>query len=121
MKKVRVGLSVLLAMVLCAACSGGSFVDRIVIDNPTAFTANVDVVGAERDGWLGLTTVDAHTDSSVEDVYDQGGTWIFRFTYASYSEELTLSRLELVRRDWRVEVPASFEAALRDRGVSPPP
>lgn len=72
------GLSALLAAAMCVACSGGSFVDRIVIDNPTAFTANVDVTGAERDA-------------------------------------------ELERTHWRVEVPASFEAALRDRGVSPPP
>ena len=115
------GLSALLAALLCAACSGGSFVDRIVIDNPTAFTANVDVTGGERDGWLGLATVDAHSESTVEDVYDQGTTWIFRFSYSDYSEELKLSRAELVRADWRVEVPASFEAALRDRGVSPPP
>ena len=115
------GLSALLTALVCAACSGGSFVDRIVVDNPTAFTANVDVTGVERDGWLGLTSANAHSESTVEDVYDQGATWIFRFSYSGYSEELKLSRAELSRAEWRVEVPASFEAALRDRGVSPPP
>lgn len=120
MKRAPVGLSVL-AAIMCAACSSGSFVDRIVIDNPTAFTANVDVVGAERNGWLDLITVGAHSQSSVEDVYDQGTTWTFRFSYSGYDEELTLSRPELERTDWRIEVPASFETALRDRGVSPPP
>lgn len=58
---------------------------------------------------------------TVEEAYEQGTTWIFRFSYSGYSEELKLSRSELVRVDWHVEVPASFEAALRDRGVSPPP
>lgn len=115
------GLSTLLAALLCAACAGGSFVDRIVIGNPTAFTANVDVTGAEREGWLDLTTAGAQSESTVEDVYDQGTTWIFRFSYSGHSEELKLSRSELARADWHVEVPASFEAALRDRGVSPPP
>jgi hypothetical protein len=120
-KKTSVGLVALLVALVCAGCSSEAYVDRIVIDNPTAYSANVDVTGRERDGWLALSTADARSERTVEQVLDQGSTWIFRFGYSGYEEEVELSRAELERSGWRVQVPDSFGTALRDRGVPPPP
>jgi hypothetical protein len=111
----------LLLVLICAACSDKNFVERIVIDNSTEYSANVDVTGGARDGWLPLTTADAHETTAVGDVYDQGSTWIFRFSYLDYEEEIRLTRAELARSEWHVNVPDSFAAELRDRGVLPPP
>lgn len=113
-------LALLLGMV-CVGCSSERYVERIVINNPTDFIANVDVTGGARDGWLGITTADAHSEKTVEQIYDQGSTWIFRFSYSGYEEEIQLSRAELARSDWRVQVPDSFASALKARGVPPPP
>lgn len=119
--KAAVGLSVLLVTLGCVGCSNDRFVERIVIDNPTAFAANVEIAGAARTGWLGLATASAHDERVVEQVYDQGPTWVFRFGYAGYEEDIELSRTDLARSGWRVEVPESFATALRERGVPPPP
>jgi hypothetical protein len=93
----------------------------IVALNPTAFAANVDVRGDQRDGWVGLATVQPESDATVRDVLDQGERWIFRFSYSGYEEEIELTRVDLDRARWRVEIPAGFEAELRSRGVPPPP
>ena len=114
-------LSALLVAMIFAGCSSERYVERIVIDNPTDFIANVDVTGGARDGWLGIATADAHSAKTVEQVYDQGSTWIFRFSYSGHEEEIQISRAELARSDWRVQVPDSFASALRARGVPPPP
>jgi hypothetical protein len=120
-KRALVGVSVVLAALAWAGCDSARFVERVVIGNPTAFTANVDVAGGKRDGWLGLTTVAARSETTVEQVLDQGSMWVFRFSYAGYDEEVEVSRAELARSGWHVEVPQTFDAALRDRGISPPP
>jgi hypothetical protein len=120
-KKAVVGLLALLLTLVWAGCSSEAFVHEVVIDNPTDFTANVDVTGGERDGWLALGTADPHSERTVEQVLDQGSTWSFRFSYSGYEEVVELSRAELERSGWRVQVPESFATALRDRGVLPPP
>jgi hypothetical protein len=80
------------------------------------------VTGADRDGWLGLTLVPQRTTTTVEEVVDQGETWIFRFDYVGkYEEEIEVSRRELEQNDWTIEVPPSFAQHLRDLGVPPPP
>ncbi|MEA2499384.1 MAG: hypothetical protein QOH26_1789 [Actinomycetota bacterium] len=115
------GLSALLVALLCAGCSGERFVETIVIDNPTAFNANVDVAAGESEAWMGLITAEANSETAVEQIYDQGSTWVFRFSYSGYEESIELSRAELARSGWRVTVPESFATALRERGVLPPP
>jgi hypothetical protein len=48
--------------------------------------------------------------------------WVFRFDYADkHQEEVEVTRPDLERNDWTVEVPQSFEQRLRDLGVTPPP
>lgn len=106
---------------LLASCSDVSFVDEVTIVNQTEYPAHVEVTDQNRDGWLGLTVVDAHSTSAVAETIDQGEVWIFRFDYVGKHHELVeVSRRELERNDWTVEVPATFEQQLRARGVIRP-
>ena len=116
---VAVGACILLGG---AACSDVSFVDGVTIVNDTEYSANIDVTGKTGDGWLLLTSMDPQSTTTVEEVIDQGDVWIFRFDYiGKYDEEVELSRRELERSDWTIEVPQSFEQRLRDLNFSPPP
>jgi len=109
------------ALVL-AACSSSGFIDRVTVDNATAYPANVGVTSSDRDGWLLLGLVDANSVMTVEHVVDQGDLWIFRFDYLGKHEvEIRVSRQELERSKWRVEVPENFEQALQEMGIRPPP
>jgi hypothetical protein len=114
-----VGACVLLVGV---ACSDTSFVDEVTIVNDTQYSANVDVTGRSREGWLGLTVVQPQSTTTIGEVIDQGEVWIFRFDYVGkYQEEVEVARGELEEDDWEVEVPQSFEQRLRDLGIPPPP
>ncbi len=102
-------------------CESVTFVDQVVVVNDTDYSANVDVTG-EDGGWLGLGSVFPHGTRAVGQVIDQGARWTFRFSYGSHDPvELEISRQDLVRADWRVEVPPELEAKLRAEGVLPPP
>jgi hypothetical protein len=104
------------------ACSDVSFVDEVTIVNDTEYSADVDVSGKERSGWLALTVVQPESTTTVEGVIDQGEVWVFRFDYiGEHREEVEISRSELEESDWTVEVPESFEQQLRAMGVPPPP
>jgi hypothetical protein len=104
------------------ACSDESFVEELTIVNDTDYSANVDVTGRDRDGWLGLTFVEPQSSVTIEEVADRGDVWIFRFDFAGkYQEEMEVSRRELEQDDWMIEVPQSFEQRLRDLGVPLPP
>jgi glycine cleavage system aminomethyltransferase T len=105
-----------------AACSDSSFIDEVTIVNDTDYSANVDVTGKARDGWLGLTVSGPQSRTTVEEVIDQGEVWIFRFDYVGrYEEEVEISRGELEGKGWTIEVPRSFEQRLRDLDLPPPP
>jgi hypothetical protein len=109
-------------MLVLAACADVPFIDEVTIVNETEYSANVDVRGRERDGRLGLTSVPARSTRTVDRVIDQGDLWIFSFDYGGkHEEEVEVSRGELQRSDWTIEVPTSFEQRLRELGVPPPP
>ncbi|MDQ3985511.1 MAG: hypothetical protein M3280_03330 [Actinomycetota bacterium] len=117
----RISACVAACVFLAAACSDVSFVDEVTIVNDTEYPADVEVTGRARDRWLGLTVVTQRSTATVDGVIDQGEMWIFRFHYTGRYEELEISRNELERNDWTIEVPQSFEQRLRDLGVPPPP
>jgi hypothetical protein len=121
LKKAVVGLTGLLLLFASSSCSGDPFVDEIVLSNPTAYTATVNVTDGTDGGALSLATIPAGSEVTVRDVLDQGATWSFRFAYAGHEEAVQLSRTQLERSGWQVVVPETFETVLRDRGVVPPP
>ena len=111
-----------IAMLFLGACSDVSFVGELTFINETDYPAHVEVSDASREGWLNLTIAQRDQETTVREVIDQGEVWVFRFDYAGkHEQELEVSRSELVRLDWTVEVPQNFGDTLRQLGVEPPP
>jgi hypothetical protein len=115
--KVRTRNLVALAL-LVAACSGPPpTVGRITIANPTGYDLGVDVTSQNRGGWLPVGIVEARSEHVAEEVIDQGKVWIFRVLHwGDPVGEFRLTRAELERNDWRVEVPAEVEERLQEMG-----
>jgi hypothetical protein len=93
-------------------------IDRLTVVNPTAYDIGVEVTDGDRDGWLTLGDAHDRTATSFEEVLDQGKVWILRFAEGEASE-LRLTREELERADWRVELPVETESRLRPRWGPP--
>jgi hypothetical protein len=114
------GIAILVALA-CAACSGSSFIDKVVIKNPTPYDTRVEISGQSRNDWTPLVTISAKSQVTVQEVYDEGDTWVFRFGYLHFQKEVEVSRAQLTHDSWRITVPASFGTELEARGVTPPP
>jgi hypothetical protein len=116
--KASRGLVVL--ALLAASCSGPPpTVERITITNPTAYDLDVDVTGPGTEGRLPIAIVEAGTEQVAQEVIDQGEVWIFRFRHwGDVVGELRLTRAELERNAWRVEVPAEVGERLEQLGRS---
>jgi hypothetical protein len=112
---------VLVLTILAAACSGPApVVDRVTLVNETSFDVEVDLKSTDGEDRLPLAIVDALEEKDVFQVIDQGETWIFRFYHwGGLVDELSISRSELERNDWRVTVPTEVEDRLRDLGRPP--
>jgi hypothetical protein len=99
-----------------------SFVDHVSVANNSGYDLNVDVTGAERDGWLPIAVATGGSTTITKDVVDQEDIWIFRFSYAGHAAgELSISRSELAKQRWHVEVPGEVVARLRAAGIDPGP
>jgi hypothetical protein len=96
-------------------------VERITVDNPTAWRVNVDVTDEEAGAWVGLGSVDRGHRYAFADVLDQGGTWVFTFRYAGQHAELRLSRHQLEQAGWQVTVPAELTRRLQAAAVPETP
>jgi hypothetical protein len=92
---------------------------HLTVHNPTPYIINVDVTGAERDGWLGVGSFRRERTRTVEELADQGRQWVFRFSYGGVEGgELVLGREQLARDGWKVTVPAQVTERLRVAGLS---
>lgn len=119
MRAVTRGLLAL--SLLLAACMGlPPTVDRITIVNPTDYDLDVEVSGEDREGWLPVAIVEAGEEDVAQGVIDQGDVWIFRFRHLGDPiGELSLTRAELERSGWRVEVPDEVAERLQELGRRP--
>lgn len=98
------------------------FIERIPIENPTAYDLAIDVAGADRDEWIPVTIAQSKATTVAEAIIDVGEEWTFRF--ASQGEqggELRLTRRELERSGWRVSIPARVGDDLAAKGAPPSP
>lgn len=101
---------------------GPHFVSRLSVVNPTAYQFDVDATNGNHKAWTSVGVVGPRTTEGFQDVVDQGDRWTLRFTYAGQpAGELSVSRQDLARDQWRVEVPVAFGEKLRAAGVNPPP
>jgi hypothetical protein len=115
-----------LLVVLVALAPGcaqdAAYVEQLVVANPTSYDVHVEVRSATSAPWLALGTATHGHDTPFSEVVDQGDTWIVRFDYAGLEGgEISVSRAQLVRDKWHVEVPEAVAVRLRDQGVVPPP
>jgi len=102
--------------------SSRSFVDRVVIVNPTLYQLEIDVVGADRSHGVGLGTVEREDSTTFEDVIDQGAEWVFRFESGGYDGgEARITRERLEGDGWQFTVPAEVGRRLEAAGLAPSP
>lgn len=95
---------------------------RLTVQNPTPYLINVDVTGAERDGWLDVGSFGRERTRTVEELADQGRQWVFRFSHGGVDAgELTVSRDDLAGDGWRMTVPPAVGDSLRQAGLSESP
>ena len=101
---------------------GPDFVDRIKVDNPTPFELDTTITSGTHDGWTAIAPSEARTTTTVDDVVDQGSTWIFRFSRAGVNAgEVRVSRSDLERSGWTVRIPERLGDTLLNAGEQPLP
>lgn len=95
-------------------------VDRLTVENPTAYDISVAVSGANDDGWMSVLIVEHDGTAWTTNVIDQGDTWRFRFRgQGRAGGELTINRSDLVTADWTVTIPTEVGDRLAELGAPP--
>jgi hypothetical protein len=114
-------LAALLAIVLFRPLvEPGPFVGRVTVVNKSEYAFDVDVAGAKADDWMSLGTVGEKQSTDVAEVFDQGGTWTFRFrTQGLLAGQVAMSRADLKAAGWQLVVPDRFAEKLRADDVVP--
>jgi hypothetical protein len=115
---IAVAVAVAVALVLVGTVTAGPHhVARLTVRNATPYHVDVEVTDGGHHGWTLLGTAERGA-TGMEQVVDQGDTWVFRFTAQTrVSAPLTITRAELDRRGWRLDVPTRFGDALVADGV----
>jgi hypothetical protein len=97
-------------------------IDHLSFENQTRYAIEVEVTGAQRDGWLHLGTAERGATTVTTRVLDQGDAWIFHFESQGLDGgELSFSKDDLVRSGWRVMIPSAIGDRLASHGASPTP
>lgn len=92
----------------------------LTIENPTVYQLNVEVSPSGSGGWLDLGAVGRDRNKTIEQVADQGKTWVFRFSYGGVDAgQVTRTRAELASARWTVTVPREAEERLQAAGLQP--
>lgn len=99
----RLVLAAVVVFATAAAC-GAQGSRSLTFVNETTLRLSVDV--SDGDGSrLPLLTLDGGTRDSVDEVADQGGTWVFRFESVNGRVgSVTLTRDQLEQRQWTVRI-----------------
>jgi hypothetical protein len=81
--------------------------ESVTIVNRTGAPVTVRASGADRDGWLGLGTVDPESRDTVEEVVDLGDVWHFRLSVGpDRITEIERTAAQLADAGWRLTIPA---------------
>jgi hypothetical protein len=98
-----------------------STVSHVDLVNSTAYPLQVEVTDAGQHGWMPLGTAQPKTTTTIDDVIDQGGTWIVRFSRNGVvAAEVHIARADLADAGWRITVPPDAATTLAAAGVEPP-
>ncbi len=113
---------VAIAAIIPRALSNPPHIAQVSIVNDTSYALDVQVAGASKDGWTGLATAERNQTTVVNDVIDQGNTWIFRLESQGVDGgELHYSKSELERAGWKIVIPDSVSKQLASQGATPTP
>ena len=113
-------VAALALLVVAPAIRAPAFVDRVTVVNPHPWRVEVDVTGSQRAGVVGLVSMGRERTQILEDVMDQGPSWVFRFSYGGVDGgALVVSRAALEQARWTITVPEEFAARMREAGMGP--
>lgn len=97
-------------------------IDRLVVDNPTEYDLQVTARGPDERSSVAIATVSRGQQHLVEEVIDQGDSWVFHFAgQGRDGADLTVSRDDLARAGWVLTVPDEIAQDLRSKGAPPTP
>ena len=109
------------ALLVSQLLASPHFVPRITFQNPTQYELMVEVSNGHG-GWLPLGTIDRHGATAFGEVYDVGDAWDVRvFAQGEAAGRFRVTRDQLERSHWRVQIPTRVGDALRTSGVAPQP
>ena len=93
------------------------YVGRLTFHNPTDYQLAAEVSDGTK-GWLPLGSLDGRASTSVGEVYDLGDVWNVRlFTQGRPAGHLRLTRAQLERSHWNVQIPRQIGDQLQAAGV----
>lgn len=97
-------------------------VDRVALVNDTVYPVHVAVSNGARNGWMAVGTAQPKQTTVIADVIDQGAVWTVRLSRDGIVlAEVRVTRADLARAGWRINVPVDVAARLAQAGVDPPP
>jgi hypothetical protein len=104
------------------ATTSPPMIPRLTVANSSVYDLDIEVTGANRDGWTGVGTAKAHSTKEFNDVIDHGKNWIFHFAgQGEDGGELEISRKDLTRNNWHIDIPDAVAQRLHSAGASPSP
>jgi hypothetical protein len=115
-------VAVLAVLLISQFLAAPHVVSRVTIDNPGDYGALVEVADAQGHDWFPIGTIERHGSTSFEQVYDVGNTWRFRLSAQTVGlGVIKVSRAQLERSNWHVEIPTRIGDTLRERNIKPQP
>jgi hypothetical protein len=116
-RTTRVIASATFLLIVATGCTEPRHEDHITIRNGSPYSLTVSVADRGRDGYVGLGVVPRDGEQTFTAVLDQGDLWVFRFTYGGEeAAELPVTRAQLQRDHWTVEVPPEVSSTLAGLG-----
>ena len=110
------------ALLVSQLLAGPHFVPRITVDNRSGYALLVEVSDRHGDSWLPVGTISRNGSTSFEQVYDVGNEWQFRLTAQTVGiGTVRVTRAQLDRSNWHVEIPSRLGDTLRARAVAAQP
>jgi hypothetical protein len=97
-------------------------VDHITVRNPTRYDLAIEVAGGEAEGWMALGSVRRDSTTTFREVIDQGDMWVFQLSaQGEDGGTVRISRADLERASWQIDIPASVSDTLQAKGAEFPP